>query len=160
MTAQDGAGVELVEVQIRQLPLDVYRRSQQHHDELFREFALIAFDRDQTDSVPARLLALIDDLTGRFGSFTAGTSAEVEAAIERGDETVDVTFEVPRDVSEACRAFRDLLAEADAFCEQGDLLTLKPPPEAIAFREWYLEEFIRQEAGGEPRPWASFAGSS
>ena len=157
--ARTGDAGALVEVRLLGLPLTEYRQSQQHHDELFREFALIAIDREQTDSVPARLLALIDDLTARFAAFTAGASDDVQAALDRGDEAVDLTYVVPREIGDACRAFGALLAEADAFCAQGDLLTLKPPPGAIAFRDWYLQEFIRQEGGAEPRPWPAFVSS-
>ena len=144
---------ELVGIRILGLPVDIFVRSRQHHDELFREFALIAIDPGQAESVPARLLALIDELRSRFSAFTTGASAELEAAVERGDPAVDLAFQVPRDVAQASRAFKDLLAEADDYCRQGELLTLQPTPEGLAFREWYLDEFIRQAAGDEPIPW-------
>ncbi len=47
--------------------------------------------------------------------------------------------------------------EADDYCRAGQhLLTLVTPPEALAFRRWYLGEFVRQIAGEQPRPWTDW----
>jgi hypothetical protein len=35
-------------------------------------------------------------------------------------------------------------------------LTLVTPPEAVAFRTWFLEEFVRQVAGEDPLPWPAW----
>lgn len=38
-------------------------------------------------------------------------------------------------------------------------MTLATPPELVAFREWFLDEFIRQiEGRGEPVPWQEYRG--
>ncbi len=51
------------------LPVDLYRQTAQHIDELRREFALIGASDAAAETVPARLQALIDDLQARFGPF-------------------------------------------------------------------------------------------
>jgi hypothetical protein len=144
---------ELVTVRILGMPLDVMQRSAEHSDELLREFALIR--EEGSDHVPARLLALIEELQGRFGSFSEGPRQAMQDAMERGDATIDLSYEVPPAVAAAARQLGDLLDEADEFCRAGDLLTLATQPEAVAFRHWYLQEFQHQVDGEPPRPWSN-----
>ena len=134
------------------MPLAVMQRSSEHSDELLREFALIR--EEGSDHVPARLLALVEELRARFGSFSEGALQAMQDAVERGDETIDLHYEVPPAVGAAARQLGDLLEEADEFCRAGDLLTLATHPEGVAFRRWYLGEFQRQIDGQPPRPWS------
>ena len=155
--SQAAAPADLVEVRLLALSLADFARSSAHHDELFREFALIrSSDASESSSVPARLLALLDELDQRFGSFSVGGSSEIEAAVSRGDESVDVTYRVPRETGEAVIRLAELLNRADEFCRQGDLLTVAPPPDAVAFRNWFLREFAVQIAGAPPTPWPEY----
>ena len=143
---------DLVTVSFLAMPLEVMQRSSEHTDELLREFALIR--GEGSDHVPARLLALIEELRGRFGSFSEGPRQAMQAALDRGDETIDLHYQVPPTVAAAARQLAELLDEADEFCRSGDLLTLATQPEGLAFRRWYLEEFQRQIDGLAPRPWS------
>ena len=147
---------ELVTVRILGMPLDVMQRSAEHSDELLREFALIR--EEGSDHVPARLLALIEELRGRFGSFSEGPRQAMQDALERGEETIDLFYEVPATVADAARRLGALLDEADEFCRGGDLLTLATQPDGVVFRRWYLEEFQRQIVGRPPRPWSAVGG--
>lgn len=144
---------DLVRVSILGMPLAVMQRSSEHSDELLREFALIR--SEGAHHVPARLLALIEELRGRFGSFSEGPRQAMEAALERGDVTIDLHYDVPPTVAAAARQLGGLLDEADEFCRAGDLLTLATLPEGRAFRHWYLGEFQRQVDGRPPRPWST-----
>ncbi len=151
---------ELVEVRLLNLSLAAYRRTSEHHDELLREFALIAEARRVSDGpaagqadVPDRLLALIADLTARFSAFTSEPSAALRDALDRGDEHVDLVYRVPPEAGPAAEQFDRLLDEADQFCRAGDLLTLATPPDAAAMRRWFLQEFVAQIAGAPPTPW-------
>ena len=154
----------LVDVRLVNLSLVAYRRASEHHDELLREFALITEGRrdcgDAAAAVPVRLLALIDDLNARFSAFTAEPTAALRDAVDRGDEHIDLVYRVPADVGPAAEQFNDLLDEADQFCRAGDLLTLATPPDAAAFRRWFLEEFASQTAGAEPTPWPGRYGAA
>jgi hypothetical protein len=144
----------LATVRIEGMPLDVYRRASEHSDELLREFALIR--EDESDHVPARLLALIDELNVRFASFTAGQTRQLEEAMARGDPEIDLVYEVPADAADGVVRLMALLEEADEFCRAGDLLTLATPPEAVDLRKWFLEEFLFQIDGRPPRSWSTF----
>jgi hypothetical protein len=117
-----------------------------------REFALIR--EDGGDQIPARLLALIEELRARYGAFTAGPSNALQDASARGDVTIDLEYRVPVTVRDAAVQLDRLLDEADAFCRAGELLTLATEPEGLVFRRWFLEEFVRQIDGQPARPWS------
>jgi hypothetical protein len=151
-TERDG----LQDVWLLNFPLDVYQRAQEHADGLLREFALIALDRDQGNAVtvPARLLAIVDELGQQYQGVGTGPEAERDAAIDSGATAIDLHYRVPSAVAEASAHLGEVFDEADAYCsEGGHLLSLKTPPEALAFRRWFLAEFIDQTAGAQPTPW-------
>ncbi|HEV3363836.1 MAG TPA: hypothetical protein VG795_06790, partial [Acidimicrobiia bacterium] len=80
--------------------------------------------------------------------------AALSQALERGDATVDLVYRVPAQAKEAAAALKDMLEEADEFCRRGtDLLTLASPPRAVAFRNWFLDQFTIQIDGGQPTRW-------
>jgi hypothetical protein len=151
---------ELHEVRIFGMPLAVQARAQEQHAELMREFALLAINgpaaREGHD-VPHRLIQLIADLTSRFGGIGAGAEADAAAAADRGAESVDLVYQVPATVGDACAVFSAQLDEADDFCRAGErLLTLAAAPDLAAFRHWYLGEFSRQVRGAEPTSWPEY----
>ena len=146
---------ELVKVRLIGLPLPLLAEAQQHGDELQREFSHVA--ATESDSVPARLLALSEQLRGQYGTFTDSVQAEIDAAIERGDESIDVTFEVPASVAGAAEALWAMLEEVDEYCRNGDLLTLAPTQDALKLRAWYLSQFIDQINGADPVPYDEYA---
>jgi hypothetical protein len=151
----DGRSEPLVTIRIVGLPLALRARAAEHAEELRREFALLAgqAERDES-SVPHRLVELTRALRGRYTAFTAEQEDEMDAALAAGRAGVDLTFRVPRHVAEAARAFGDLMDEADDYCREGrHLLTLATPPDLIAYRRWFLGQFIDQSAGALPRPW-------
>jgi hypothetical protein len=161
MTARDTT--QLRTVRLLRIPLAVQVRSTEHFDGLMREFALITMDADRKGDpssrhVPARLLALVEELTQQYSSFTADVTAERDAAIARGESEVDLTYRVPVSVVDATRRLEVLLDEVDAYCRSGQhLITLETPPESRAFREWYLSEFVGQiEQGRDAVPWPDY----
>jgi hypothetical protein len=74
--------------------------------------------------------------------------------MERGDEHVTVDLRMQRSIGESMAALSELLVEADDFCREGDLITVAMPRDCRAFREWFLNEFVRQIAGEPPTPWS------
>ena len=155
MTTTD---TELVEVHLEQLPLDVMARSQQHSDELTREFTHIASPQTDIERVPDRLLGLSAQLRGQYGVFTGSVMEEIAAAQQRGDAAIDVTFTIPRSAGDAARTLGAMWDEVDEFCRNGDLLTLETPPDIVKFRRWFLDQFTSQLSGGAPVPWPEYNG--
>jgi len=147
------AGEELFEVHVLRFPLALLERSRRHIEALTREFEFIA-ERQSDDTTPARLLALVERLRLRFSGLNDAAEARVEAALARGDAVVDLVYQVPAAISAACVELGAMLDEADAFCRHGDLLMLATPADQVAFRRWFLDEFVAQLAGRAPTPWS------
>lgn len=143
---------DIVQIRLLGFPLALHRRARQHHDELLREFSLIAMG--DHDGVPAQLLALTDELIARYSRESDVLKAQIDAAEARGDEVADLTLPIPPAAAPSVVALDDLLDQADEFCRSGDaLLTLATPPELVAFRRWYLGQVVSQLAGEPPVPW-------
>lgn len=151
---------DLVEVHILSLPIPVLQVAREHGDGLVREFRLIELGEDDAPGVPARLVALGEELRERFSGFTAATEAELAEAEAGRAEQVDLVYRLPPDAAEASEQLAALLDEADEYCRSGDLLTLVTPPEVAAFRRWFLGEFVRQIGGQAPRSWPEWRAST
>ncbi|HEX3005329.1 MAG TPA: hypothetical protein VHO27_14035 [Angustibacter sp.] len=150
---------ELVEVHLVDYPLDLFLRAQEHADDLIRELTLIAnspaVESGHSD-LPARLLVLVEQLTHQYAGVSDDVEQQRDAALDRGDTRVDLTYRVPRHIADAVRHLGTVFDEADDYCRQGEhLLTLATPPDALAYRHWILEEFVAQiEEGRAPVPWS------
>jgi hypothetical protein len=148
--AHDG----LHEVHLLNVPLRLLAASREHHDEVMREFAMLALDENlDSQHTPTRFVELIDILGRRYGTASARPDAEVDAALERGETTIDLVYHVPQHVTEAARQLDALMTEADEFCRNQHMLALARPQPLIDFARWYLDEFARQINGEQPRPW-------
>ena len=154
MTAVDD---ELVEVRLLGFPLQAYERAQEHGDGLVRELMLIAQSSPQEHEVPVRLTAIVTELSSRFAGFGDDTDAVRDAAIDRGERSIDLVYRLPRAAGAASVHLGDILDEADEYCRQGEhLLSLTTPPEALAFRRWFLGEIVRQVDGEAPTSWPAY----
>ena len=152
------AGPSLVTVHLLALPVPLAARSQQHFEELMREFLLIADGQRHGQSehlVPARLMNLVQTLVEQFGAVAGPAEERLADAIERGDQVIDDhVLEVPVEAGPAAQALGDLIDEADEYCRRGKhLLTLATPADCVAYRHWYLDQVITQTQGAAPVPW-------
>ena len=153
----------LVEVKLLRLPVAVWASTQQHTDELMREFTLIAeqvrHDSDAVQPLPVRLVQLVEDLTTDYSGFSGPQEQRLFAAAAAGENEIDLTYEVPAAVGPAARHLGDLLNEADDYCRAGQhLLTLTTPAELVRFRAWFLEEFVQQVDGRSAVAWPDYQG--
>jgi hypothetical protein len=151
----------LVEVHMLEMPVQVWARSQEHADELFREFALMAGAQradDDRHGVPARLTELIALLTQQFGGRSADAEDRLYAASQAGEDVIDdLVLSLPAAAAQASKALGEMLDEADEYCRQGrDLLTLATPEELVRFRWWYLDNVGDQIAGKPPVAWSQY----
>ncbi len=159
MTAPD----DLVEVRLREIPIPLWSKAQQLSDELLREFALASAQSDDGEEhyLPTRLTRLIDDLNQRFAGSSSAQEEQLHAAAAQGRAVLDeLAFVVPSAAAPASLELAAMLDEADDYCREGQhLLTLAAPDDVVAFRRWYLSEFVRQAAGAPPVPWPRYDGS-
>lgn len=145
---------QLHEVRLLGLPVRVLIASRDRHDELMREFALLALGTPSgRPEIPGRLLELIETLGVRYGHAAPRPDELVDEAAARGQDTVDLTYSVPAHLVESADRLESLMREADEFCRSEHLLTLARTDVMVEFADWYLEEFRRQVAGQPPRAW-------
>lgn len=148
---------ELVTIRLDALPVPIHVRASEHMEALAREFEIIRRSDPSTDSVPARLHALSEELDGQFAAFTAQPLDALRQAIANEDATVDLEFRLPIGAVDAAARLRELLDEADAYCRAGQhLLTLATPDDALEYRRWFLDQFAQQAAGRPPQPWTEW----
>lgn len=145
-------------VHLLELPVALAAKTQQHFEELMREFSFVAASAHGAQPehhVPARLMQLVDALTQQFSGITSDAEQRLADAIDRGDAVIaDHQLDIPAAAGPASRALGDLIDEADDYCRSGQhLLTLASPPDCVAYRRWYLSEVIGQLAGAAPTPW-------
>lgn len=150
----DEQGGALVRVDLFGVPVRLMAAGREHHDSLVREFRLLALSGglDQ-GSAPAALVQLTQTLGVRYASARARPDQLLDDALDGGEDTVDLHYEVPRSVAEVARSLEALLREADRFCEQERLVTLARTPLVRAFADWYLDQFSVQCAGGPASRW-------
>ena len=99
------SGTSWVQVRLLGLPVEIHRRSGEHQDALRRELAFIEHAH-AADAAPARLQALSDELTGRYGALTETQTKQLLEAMEAGRATIDLEFELPPDIVDATAAAR------------------------------------------------------
>jgi hypothetical protein len=147
----------LVVVELRGVPFALQARATEHAEELQREFVLIAEGLQHSEgrsALPRRLLDLVGVLQREFGGFTTEQEDAFDEALRAGTSTIDLTFRVPPSAAKAAVSIGEMLDEADEYCREGrHLLTLATPPDLLAYRRWYLQQFVEQVAGGPPTPW-------
>ena len=147
-------------VRLLRLPIALFLRTREHHDELIREFTLMAIRESEPGPprpprpLPPRLHELVDLLGRRYGASAERADMERDAATERGESTVDLTYHVPASIAGDMVTLGSLMDDADEFCKLEKLLTLPRDPTMVAFSHWYGREFIRQIDGLEPEPWS------
>jgi hypothetical protein len=137
-------------------PLRVASKAYQHREALLREFAIIAIGGGEQADVPKRLLEIATVLDDRYSGLNPEADQAVETAAKTGAEFVDLRLQVPDRIKTDTVDITPLLIEVDAYCKNGDLLTLETPDEVRAFWIWLLLEFIRQHDGDAPLSWREF----
>jgi len=147
------SGETIYTVRLIGVPVRLLDAGRRHHQELMHEFSLLAVSEDLADDVPQRMLDLIDTLGRRYAETGDQPNAEVDAALARGDKTVDLTYAVAEHVVDAADNLEALIAEADEYCKREEMLTLQRTALVKEFSTWYLGEFRRQINGEPPLPW-------
>ena len=146
-----------VEVRLLNYPLDLFLRAEEHADDLLREFVLISGSSDVDPArvrTPARLVALVDELTTTYEGMSELPRVDRDAATERNELRIDLVYVFPRQALEPVRHLGRALDEADDFCREGQhLLTPETPPDLVALRHRFVGEFERQAVGQAPLPW-------
>ncbi len=153
----------LFPVRMLATPLLLRERSRQHGADLLREMALLRTSGAAGVSgaghrLPARLLELALELDTYYGPYVALSSQQMDDALDAGQDTLDVTHELPASSVAFVQHVAEILREVEEYCRADQyLLTLAPPPDVAAYRDWAIGEVVRQSRGQPPVPWPSYA---
>jgi hypothetical protein len=155
---------DLFAMRLLEVPLALRERSRQHGADLLREMELITLGRaagTTQHELPQRLMELAQELERVYGPYVGANTDDLDAALDRGDETMaEVVYHLPRQSVTLVKHVEAILREVDDYCRAGqELLTLAPPPDVVAYREWVTSQVLGQADGGPPTPWPVFAAS-
>lgn len=155
------SGSELVAVSMLALPVDLWARSQEQHDALMREFALMsapAGEEERQRHLPSRLTELMKQLASDFEGVATEQEQRLFAAAAAGEQVLDeLIYRVPAAAGPASRRLAEMLDEADEYCRQGEhLLTVAADAELVRFRWWFLDQFSSQVEGAAPVAWPDY----
>ena len=140
---------------LRDFPLRVWSRAQEHSADMLREFQLLAHGArtGQAGSPPAQLLELADLLTTQYGPLLDDIHRTRHEALDRGQDRMDSRVPLVPGAAELLVRVRAVLDAVDEHCRAGELLTLARPPELVALSDWTFRELLAQDAGAQPSPW-------
>lgn len=143
---------DLLEFEIRNVPLKAYVAFQRHYRELRREVRLLALAHEAD-------YPLAKSLSDLFGSMEQPLREglgvqQIEQALEAGASATDIHVVMRKQTGLSIDRFIELLDLADAFCREERLLSLARTAEQQRFQRWFLGEFVRQARGEAPIAWA------
>lgn len=140
-------------VRISRVPVRLFLESQDHQHDLVRELQLIHIGdrREASGQTPRRISDLIADILSRYEAVRTATRRQVVAALERGEDYVDLDVPVYPGMASALREWLTLLEEADRVCAEGRLLLLASRPEIRELRRWYVDEIASRLEAETPR---------
>jgi hypothetical protein len=140
---------------LRNFPLRVWHRQQEYTHDLLRELQLLSSGQEPGGhDVPAKLLAVAEEFVTKYGSYSRPIAQDRDAALRRGEVTIDSSVPLPAGTPALVGSIKALLAEVEDYCRRGDLLSLAAPPDIAALREWTMREMLRQYDGEPPTPWS------
>jgi hypothetical protein len=139
------ADTDVVVVRLAAMPVRLVLTSAALVDDVIRETTIA-----QTALDP-RLAALTAQLASWSSGLREPARAAARAAAEAHQRLIDVEFPAPAGAFERFRELLLVLEGVAEFCRNGELLSLAPSDEVLAFRRWYGEEVSRQVGGAAPR---------
>lgn len=129
----------------RDVVVDTYLQLEQHHEALLREFELISIGSlEDPHSANASLIELIAAVRPILAEGLSNFREQIAAARTDNCATSNLTGGTNNDAIAWSRQFTELMKEADALCDSGQLLTAPPAREVRALRAWFIEEMTRQ----------------
>ncbi len=141
---------------LRDYPLRLWAAQQEHTAELLREFHLMIYGRQSSETqhdAPQQLVDLAEFFTSSFGLLLDDISATRQAALDAGQDRMDSEVPLVDGTPELLGRVRDVLATVDDFCRSGDMLALARPPLVVRLSEWSTRQLVAQYEGKDSTPW-------
>ena len=152
---------DVVQVQLRDMPLLLHGAWQEHAETLLREYLLASLD-DESDINPIQMHADATDAIAILEEQVPRADVAMEpdelmsGATEPRVSLPVLTLEVPRPSVAHFQTLSDAIEASLRLAGEGRIMTPPTQPEIRAFRQWLCGEVMEQARGRAPRPW-SFA---
>lgn len=144
------------EAVLRDYPLRIWARQQEHTEAMLREFNLLLIGEKSGEArrqAPGQLVELAESFTVTYGPLVERMTEERMSALERGLDRIDSRVPLPAETPALLDSIEAVLKAVDEYCAAGDMLTLARPPEIVAFYDWTTTEILAQYNGAQPTPW-------
>lgn len=143
------------EAVLRDYPLRLWARQQEHADEVLREFRLLldGAESGTAASPPRQLVEMAELFSTRFGALIDELTSVRQARLDAGADRMDWRVPLPASTPELVRQVDAVWELVDEYCRSGDLLALARPAAVVALQTWATAEILTQFEGGAPRPW-------
>jgi two-component sensor histidine kinase len=154
-SAGSTADADLVDVEIRDVPPQLFLAFQRHYRELRREVRLLALAHERDYPLAKNLSDLFGSLDRHLREVIG--MPQIERALASGERATVLHVRTPRESASVVERFIDLLDLADDFCRHERLLSLERSPEQQRFQHWFLRELVRQGEGAAPVAWTELS---
>ena len=142
---------ELEAVVLQDLPLSLALYSDEHLDDLVREFQLISLGAPTTQAT-AELAELIEKILAFYAAPRHSARNRARELVAAGHQRGDITMLLPPEAATDIQRLHALVLEADRFCRQGQLLSLTVSAQVMSLREWIVFQVVHQLEGAQPTP--------
>ena len=152
---------ELVTVQIIGLPTALQVRGpaahRRDHPRADAGGRADAADAATSDGLPVRFVELVSSAERPLRDVHRGAGGAAHRGHRRRRPDRRPDLHRARVGRGRAGALGGILDEADEYCRQGRLLlTLATPAPLVAYRQWFLDQFVDQAAGAPPVAWADY----
>ncbi len=142
---------DLIRIQLLDMPVQLFAHFRQRYNELRRELRLLSLAHAGDYPVASELTEIF--LQVEQERRQAEGVSQLDDAIERGLEKIDLEYLIPPTAPASMARMKDMLEQADQFCRDQRLLVLAASEQQLALQRWYFGEFRRQADGEAPIPW-------
>lgn len=139
---------------LKDFPLRLWHRQQEHFDTLMREFQLLVLAaNNEGSSAPQELLALAGYITSTHAKIIDDITEKRHAALARGRDRMDSYVPLLDELPELLDQVEIVLEKVDDYCRRDHLLLLPRSGDLVALADWTSTEIRRQYYGEQPIPW-------
>lgn len=139
---------------LKDFPLRLWHRQQEHFDTLLREFQLLVLAaEDGGSNAPQELMALASYITNTHAKIVDDITEKRHAALARGRDRMDSYVPLLDELPELLNQVETVLQRVDDYCRGDHLLLLPRSADLVAFAEWTASELRRQYDDEQPMPW-------
>lgn len=142
---------DLAVVQLNNMPVELFTHLRQHFNELGRELRLLALTDPEEYPLAVEFAEVYLQVEHERRHVTG--LEQLDAAMEAGAESVDLTYLAPPSAPASMTRLSGLLDEVYATFADETLLAVRPTPLLLSLQHWYLGEFARQSEGQPPVAW-------